>query len=468
LFGVEFDPAASVGQPGGPARVCPAVARHVSVLSVPSLLPVGGAQLQARDVTLIRMNRNSLLSTVVALVLAVLPSTATAAMPERTPVVLFPAFHLTKLQVTVHNQTTDPNCPRSGSFQDWFANDHPSTTFSQVCQDELETLRYDPNPAKPMPLRFSEQMGVTVRVIDYGRTDSAPFYEPLYKTLESAGYQRDKDIRVAGYDARQTPDQGGFLGRTKRLVETTYRDNGNRPVQLVGHSNGPLYAQYLLTHTSKAWRDTYIHGFTPLAGNFPGQGLLYSTLFTGLNVQDFGYPKTIANAMSSARMYLRAPSTYMSASDPKVFGDRETVIENTTTGRSYTPKDWPRLLDDAHLAVEKQIAAYYIGFVKFTAPRYFPDVDVTAEKGSGLPTIVGAVLPNLAVGQLVGQSQFITLSGDGNQEDITNNADRVWAAMPCHSFSLTDNPGVDHFSLPSNPNVLQRLLVTLRTPQNSC
>src|SRR5262249_8210332 len=83
--------------------------------------------------------------------------------------------------------------------------------------------------------------------------------------------------------------------------EDTYRDNGNRPVHLVGHSNGPLYAQYLLTHTSRAWRDRYIHGFTPIAGNFPGQGLLYSMLFTGLNVQDFGYPTTPAQAATSAR-----------------------------------------------------------------------------------------------------------------------------------------------------------------------
>ena len=401
------------------------------------------------------------------LMLAGLPAAAAPIRTVHTPVVLFPAFHLTKLQVTVHDQTTDPNCPRSGVFQDWYQNDQPSA-FSQVCQDELETLRYHPDPATPMPRRFTEQPGVTVRIVDYGQTDSAPFYEQLYRTLESAGYQRNKDIRVAGYDARLTPDMGDFLARTVRLVEQTYHDNGDRPVQLVGHSNGPLYAQYLLTHTSKAWRNRYIHGFTPIAGNFPGQGLLYATLFTGLNVRDFGYPTTLANAVSSARMYLTAPSSYLSAADPRVFGDRETVIKNTTTGQTYTPRDWPRLLDDAHLTLEKQIAAYYIGFVKFTEPRDFPDVDVAAEKGSGLPTVVGAALPELTVGQLVAPSQFITMDGDGNQEDITNNADRVWAAMPCHTFTLTDNPGVDHFSLPGNPEVLARLLVTLRTRRHSC
>src|SRR5919197_1724455 len=93
----------------------------------------------------------------VATVLVALPSAGSGAVrprgDERTPVVLFPAFHLTKLLVTVRNQTVAPDCPRSGTFEDWFLNDHPSTTFDQVCRDKLLTLRYDDNPSKPMRLR---------------------------------------------------------------------------------------------------------------------------------------------------------------------------------------------------------------------------------------------------------------------------------------------------------------------------
>src|SRR5207244_748414 len=190
-----------------------------------------------------------------------------------------------------------------------FLNDHPSTAFSQVCEDKLLTLRFNPNPRIPMPHRFSNQIGVTVSILDYGTTQSAPFYEPMYEALEAAGYVRNRDIRVAGYDARLTPDIGDYMVRTKRLIEETYRDNGNRPVHLVGHSNGPLYAEYLLTHTPPAWKARYIHGFTPIAGNFPGQGSLYLIMFTGLNIQDFSFPASAANAESSARMSLTSPST---------------------------------------------------------------------------------------------------------------------------------------------------------------
>jgi lecithin-cholesterol acyltransferase len=399
---------------------------------------------------------------------ALAPGTALAA--ERTPVVLFPAFHFTRLLVTVHDQDAAPGCPRSGSFQDWFLNNHPSTRFSQVCEDKLLTLRYDRHSLKPWPRRFSNQRGVSVRILHYGKTGSAPFYEPMYEALEAAGYTRDKNIRVAGYDSRLTPDMHGFVRRTKRLIERTYRANGHTPVHLVGHSNGPLYAQYLLTHVSRAWKHRFIHGFTPIAGNLPGQGALYPLLFTGLNIEDFTYPATVANARSSARLYLTAPSSYMSAADPKIFGGRETVVRDASTGRSYTPKDYRRLFRDAGLGWVNPIANHYIGFVKFTDPRHFPRVDVYAEKGSGIATVVGAVLPNLRVGQVLDPTtaQFFTRDGDVNQEDITNGAVRAWRTMSCFRFHLSDNPGVDHFSLPSDPNVLARLVADLARPRSDC
>ncbi|SDK01219.1 lysophospholipase-3 [Nonomuraea maritima] len=396
------------------------------------------------------------------------PETPDPPPRRKTPVVLFPAYHLTKLRVTVKNQTAAPGCPRSGTFGFWYRNDRPSTIFSQECQDSLLTLRYRPDRSAPMRARFSEQNGVDVRILSFGRTESAPFYDPMYRRLEADGYVRNKNIVVAGYDSRLTPDMGDFLRRTRDLIEYTYRVNGDRPVHLVGHSNGPLYAQYLLTHTSKDWRKKYIHGFTPIAGNFPGQGLLYQVLFTGLNVQDFSTPTTRQQAATSARRYRSTPSTYMSAADPAVFGDREIVVRDTSSGRSYTPRDYRRLLADANLPLARHLAEHYVGFVRFARPRAFPRVDVYAEKGSGLPTVVGARLRDLSAGQVADPAGLVRRDGDGNQEDITNNAVRVWRAMRCHRFSLTDNRGVGHFALPGNRGVLDRLVRHLSRPRSKC
>ena len=40
--------------------------------------------------------------------------------------------------------------------------------------------------------------------------------------------------------------------------------------------------------------------------------------------------------------------------------------------------------------------------------------------------------------------------------------------MACFHFSLTDNPGVDHFSLPGDPDVLARLVAHLAQPASDC
>jgi lecithin-cholesterol acyltransferase len=403
---------------------------------------------------------------------ALVPLSAAAADDDhgagRTPIVLFPAWHFTRLEVTVHNQRVDPKCPRSGSFED-LVNFDPGPKFSQVCRDELLTLRYDADSHKPMPLRFSDPPGVKVTIADFGKTASAPAYEPMYEALEAAGYTRDGDIRVAGYDARLTPDMAGFLERSKELIEATYRENGRRPVHLVGHSNGPIYIQYLLTHTSQEWKEKFIHGFTPLAGNFPGQGLGYALMFVGLNIPDLTFPATPENGVSSARMYLSHPSTYITSSDPRIFGDKEIVIRDQSTGVDYTPKDYRAMLDDAGLSSFKPIANFYIGGVPFADRAHFPNVDVYAEKGSGIETLVGLGLTDLTVGQLVtNTTELLTRDGDINQEDLTNDAVRVWAKMDCFHFSLTDNPGVNHFELPANADVLARLVADANAPRSDC
>ena len=188
--------------------------------------------------------------------------------------------------------------------------------------------------------------------------------------LEANGYTRNLDIRVAGYDWRLTPDMGGFLQRTIDLIEQTYADNGNTPVHLLAHSNGPLYAHYLLTHTSQAWKNKFIHGFTSIAGNLPGQGLLYSFLFTGFNINDASYPVDAVSAKVSALMFQSHPATYMSASDPAVFKNQEVVIQAGSA--TYTPQHYRKLFRDAGMRPGRRAGSLLHRLCQVSEPRVLP------------------------------------------------------------------------------------------------
>src|SRR5260370_40622788 len=102
------------------------------------------------------------------LVATLLPSAASAATkPAVTPIVLFPAYHLTRLRVDVHNQTVAPKCDPSGTFEYWFQNPHPSTQFDQKRQDQFLTPRYASDSDRPLALRFSNHRCVSVTIPHY-------------------------------------------------------------------------------------------------------------------------------------------------------------------------------------------------------------------------------------------------------------------------------------------------------------
>ena len=116
----------------------------------------------------------------------------------------------------------------------------------------------------------------------------------------------------------------------------------------------------------------------------------------------------------------------------------------------------------------QKLAPFYLGFVKFQAP-YFPNVDVYAERGSGLDTMVGIELPDLRSVPLVTGTEFITMSGDGNQEDLTNLSVMAWQGMHCYHFELNDNPGVNHMWLAiGTQSVWDRLLAHAQLPRSTC
>ena len=195
---------------------------------------------------------------------------------------------------------------------------------------------------------------------------------------------------------------------------------------------------------------------------------MYSTLFTGLNVSDFEFPTDPENAASSAAMYQTWPSTYFVAPDP-FFYKKEVVVIGIHGGKQYTALKYRQLFRDAGMPLARELADYYICLVKFRTPQYFPNVDVYAEVGTGIPSMVGVELEGLKVGTWESNvTGVFERDGDGVVEDIANESILVWEKMHCYHFELNDNPGVHHYDLPADEGLLNRLLTHLQQPRSEC
>ena len=157
-------------------------------------------------------------------------------------------------------------------------------------------------------------------------------------------------------------------------------------------------------------------------------------------------------------MYQSWPSTYFVAPDP-FFYKKEVVAIGIQGGEQYTALNYRQLFRDAGMPLARELADYYIGFVKFRTPQYIPNVDVYAEVGTSLPTMVGVELKELKVGTWDDNVTDLFLrDGDGVESDIANESILAWERMRDYHFEVNVNPYVHHFDLPADEALLIRLL----------
>jgi lecithin-cholesterol acyltransferase len=113
---------------------------------------------------------------------------------------------------------------------------------------------------------FSPRDAVSVSLAKYGHPDCAPYHSPLFEALRAAGLVYNQTLFAACYDWRTTPDtdvipNSNFMEDTRAMIERAYYESGGTKVFLLGHSNGPIMAQYFLVHVDAGWRETYIGNY---------------------------------------------------------------------------------------------------------------------------------------------------------------------------------------------------------------
>lgn len=177
------------------------------------------------------------------------------------PVVFFPGYGLSVMQVTVEGQTAFPSCPGSGNYSLHYQSPSTQNGFDLTCMTQLLTLSYN-----NITRSFSNVPGVTPMLQDFGSAACAPFYEPFFTALRDDGWTDNVDLFGACYDWRMAPNVdaiagSNFVANVTSLVTNAYLNNNNQKVYLIGHSNGPIMIQYLLDVWTQSFKDTYIGPF---------------------------------------------------------------------------------------------------------------------------------------------------------------------------------------------------------------
>uniref|UniRef100_A0A0D3EYM0 AB hydrolase-1 domain-containing protein n=1 Tax=Oryza barthii TaxID=65489 RepID=A0A0D3EYM0_9ORYZ len=254
--------------------------------------------------------------------------------------------------------------------------------------------------------------GVDTRVVSFGSTRGFRSDDParkLVEALEEEGYAEGENLFGAPYDFRYAPAAPGlpsgvfsdFTSRLRRLVERASERNGGKPVILVTHSLGGLFAMVFLDRTPLPWRRRYIKHFVMLclvvvgsplnmwplaASSIPSSSSLVGSVLTYGN-------------RSFASMFSLLPS-------PAVYGDTPLVI---TRAKNYSADDMPEFLSAAGFS-DDEVALYRARALPVTLDLRAPLVPLTSINGVGVPTIDKLVFWD---GNFSAKPQVVNGDGDG-------------------------------------------------------
>ncbi len=147
----------------------------------------------------------------------------------------------------------------------------------------------------------------------------------------------------------------GYYDDVKALIETMYRESGNKKVTVVVHSmGGPIFLHFFTQSgvVSQAWKDKYIGNFITLSAAWAGGNEDLQAEISGLGLIN-NRPDDIFGFFGFLKDYIRETlkpilqsfqSTVFLLPAPSVWGSKVLV---TTPTQSYTANDYQRLFNDA-------------------------------------------------------------------------------------------------------------------------
>ena len=257
----------------------------------------------------------------------------------------------------------------------------------------------------------------------------------------------------------------GYYNNVKQLIETMYRENGNRKVTVVSHSMGAPIMLHFLTQSgvvTQEWKDLYIGNFIPIAGAWSGGNIALQYMISGLEDDIFSSILfEIDRGIPADRLtpVLRSfESTHFLLPRPSVWGNTVLVTIHTRSYiQRYTAYDYEQLFSDIGLT---DGIAMYQGIENIN--RNFPSPNVSTHCFYG----VGIDTPrSFKFGRRWGvyyDLWEVTMGdGDGTVNDLSSEVCLLWAdnngGRSFRSMTFDDGDESEHMAIVGNSDVLEEI-----------
>ncbi|XP_018644328.1 phosphatidylcholine-sterol acyltransferase (lecithin-cholesterol acyltransferase)/ Phospholipase A [Schistosoma mansoni] len=217
-------------------------------------------------------------------------------------------------------------------------------------------LQYDPKTG-----RSYDAEGVDIVFPGWGETwsienlDKTPnmfskyFGSLVYVLRKDPFYVSNFTMRGAPYDFRKAPNENyGLFDKLKALIEETYENAKQRPVVLLPHSMGCLYAQWFLKKCEIPWKKKYIKSLVFSSCPFGGSVKTVKVEASGDNFGVF-----LRSPLSFRHVQRSMPSLTFLFPDSRLWPSSEPLIITPTT--NYSSADYERFFKDINYTIGYQM-----------------------------------------------------------------------------------------------------------------
>jgi len=321
---------------------------------------------------------------------------------------------------------------------------------------------------------YSNLPGVEVRARGFPDDREHDFlYKLEFETMldhlkADLGYELGKNIFLAPYDwrlagdAHAHPTNGvvGFYSQLQQLIEKAVSKTSQK-VALVSHSLGcPTTLAFLHRFVSEEWRATYIDGWVALSGPWLGSSMQAKAYIGG---DTLGVPILSHDYVKPVQV--NASSGVWLAPNPMAFGETPII---TTPARNYTARDLPHLVS----TIGKQAGGLQTVSLLQKLSGDLPSLQAFPSRvhmqnwySTGVKTAERfEYSKEVTLGFNEAPTKIHYGDGDGTVNIMSlKSVERHWAPEEHSSVVTKVFPGVSHFGMLSDDNVLKALTGYLKS-----